>query len=82
MQVSMFICAYEQGKTNGYIPAEWPSYLMNNPQPQAITSFAISLLLVSLAAGHEGTSGMWLHVIHGGHPLLWRRHPVMLASEQ
>lgn len=47
-QWSVFLCAYEQGKTNGYIPAEWPSYLMNNPQPQAITSFAISLLLVSL----------------------------------
>jgi hypothetical protein len=48
-QVSVFLCAYEQGKTNGYIPAELPTFLMNNPQPQAITSFAISLLLVRAA---------------------------------
>lgn len=47
LSVSTVVCMYETAREMSILPAEqFPSFLLANPQPQVLTSFAVSLLLV------------------------------------
>uniref|UniRef100_A0A7S3QPU7 Uncharacterized protein n=2 Tax=Eukaryota TaxID=2759 RepID=A0A7S3QPU7_DUNTE len=43
---SALVCTYETLRSQGVVPAEFPSILMPNNTPLQLTSFAVSLLLV------------------------------------
>ncbi|KAJ9534421.1 hypothetical protein QJQ45_016111 [Haematococcus lacustris] len=46
LAVSTALCFYETARDSGVLSSEYPSLLMSSPQPQVLTSFAVSLLLV------------------------------------